>query len=984
VDHHTRPLPDQWYYNDVGGNRGFVLDESHATFAVSRPTASSYRVRLSSLLSGASSAFCGGWYAIGRDGSALPRFTPSAMLHPMICTPFQVRLVGVDIGVRGFTSPSNSPALSLGLELKGFTAGGAETLRWQATVASGAILKSATYPTNFSASISPAGIEDVGMISWILGGARVDDAIDVDCIRLLIDSPSLAPDVQAVVWPLSHLLYNYDESSGMVGDRSNFPDRAYENVTATAKLAKLLALAIHLGLVDPAQARAVIVNIATAILSRVPRGPAGVNQLLPHFTRNGGMERHPGSEWASGDTAYAILDLIVALHLTDDPGSRIADALNLLRSINWNALYAPDGCFYHGYGPDGTLLTSTWAGFGAETYGVLLASLVGGGPLGTISPPPTANGAGFIPHASYPIPLNGLDAWSNLWSSARASEASLQLGWYSNPSSLNAHMTNLSWFGLSAAEPPSGIGYEEYGIGGPSIPPNDGDHSIVTPHYAAMIAPLEPLASRKMWRALVDQGLMTPLNHAESIAVDPVTGDMTLNSLKGSWNLALEVEGWMLALPGTADLLLEAFRSIPELSEANEQIFPLRPLPLADWEADSHLPANKGGLRVHAHFAATEYLLEGVAFGQSNFVAVGANGQILRSDRGRTWLPIPSGVTNHLLDVTWGNGRFVAVGSHGTILVSPDGYAWQPVGAGITTNDLHAVAAQSNIWVIAGAQGTILRSTAPDAIWGKVPSGTTSNLHDVAFGAGEIVIAGEALFVSPDGLSWAELPSPLSPDEGFTGVAYGHGMYMGAVRRWMYGYSNGQVVYASTLPLIYVSPDARHWAVRPLPNWGLGDTYRGGFAGGAFVVLDDIVLGIGTEGTVSVEQWLFTSMDAGSWAPSRMILRWENGAPGDQLLNRGARLNAVAYGDGLLVAVGYRGLMLARIRPGLSLSQSPDGRPNRGLLFGGWGETCTVEVSSNLVHWAALLHTNIVDQPVPFVDPADVADRARFYRAVMP
>jgi hypothetical protein len=76
--------------------------------------------------------------------------------------------------------------------------------------------------------------------------------------------------------------------------------------------------------------------------------------------------------------------------------------------------------------------------------------------------------------------------------------------------------------------------------------------------------------------------------------------------------------------------------------------------------------------------------------------------------------------------------------------------------------------------------------------------------------------------------------------------------------------------------------------------------------------------------------------------------------------------------------------MLARIRPDLSLSQSPDGRPNRGLLFGSWGEACTVEASSNLVHWAALLHTNIVDQPVPFVDPADIANRARFYRAVMP
>ena len=63
--------------------------------------------------------------------------------------------------------------------------------------------------------------------------------------------------------------------------------------------------------------------------------------------------------------------------------------------------------------------------------------------------------------------------------------------------------------------------------------------------------------------------------------------------------------------------------------------------------------------------------LNGVAYGNGTFVAVGSNGTILTSRDGVSWTVRTSGTANTLYDVTYGNGLFVAVGVYGTILTSP-------------------------------------------------------------------------------------------------------------------------------------------------------------------------------------------------------------------------------------------------------------------------------------------------------------------------
>lgn len=63
-------------------------------------------------------------------------------------------------------------------------------------------------------------------------------------------------------------------------------------------------------------------------------------------------------------------------------------------------------------------------------------------------------------------------------------------------------------------------------------------------------------------------------------------------------------------------------------------------------------------------------ILEEVAFGNGQYVAVGWNGTILTSPNGSTWTPQVSGTTSILFNFTHGGGQFVAVGQGGTILTS--------------------------------------------------------------------------------------------------------------------------------------------------------------------------------------------------------------------------------------------------------------------------------------------------------------------------
>jgi hypothetical protein len=960
VDHHTRPLPGEapclWYYNDVGGDRGLIYDVTSGQFSISKPAETSYKIRVDGLLGASQWTSSGGWYALGRCKSNLPRLSPSALLHPMIMPRYQSKLTGVEVLVSGLESPSGRSDLSLRVELKGFGSSGQEILRWQNTWSGRAALLSTNYPASFFAELNPTNLSEIGMVLWILDRATTGDSIEVDAVRLRVESPNLPTEVEALLWSLSHLLYNYDEDSGMVGDRSNFPDRVDENITATAKLAKLLALGIELNVLDETRARAAVVKMADTLLVRVPRGPAGTNTLWPHFTRNGGTEKLPEVEWSSGDTAYAALDLMLALKLIGDPSNQLAQAETFLRSIDWEALRATNGGFYHGYASDGTLLPGIWHGFGAETLGVLLAAQVGG-VTGEMGPPPTDNGSGFILHAAYPIPLTGVDRWTNNWYELRANEVQAQLNWYFDPSHTNSYLAQRGWFGLSAAEPPRDCGgYEAYGIGGSVTAPNDGDHSVAVLHYSGMIAWLEPEPAKRMWESMRSFGLLSPMNNVESISVWPSTGATTNHSLRGSWNLALQTEGWMLSMPGGSAVLYDAFRSITNLADAYDVFFPPQPVPpdLAVF------PLGKCGVEIRSQTQLPNENLNGVVFGNAGFVAVGIGGRVLHSKDGRAWVPEYSGLTNNLNAVAFGDGQYVAVGNQGSILRSSDSFLWVLSASG-TTNHLNSVVHGSDKWLAVGDHGTALISA--DAVtWTSNYTGVSGQLLDASFGAGRFIVAGGVLLSSSNALDWTTFVATNSLDR-FMCASYGDGTFVALAYRVDPHY---------TSVIRFTSADGLDWIEHAgwlSEGWHLGRSWpwpRLKYVGGLFSLLNGGWVYVGNE--TYATQPLQTSWDGFAWDQIEFLLN-------------GMVLVDSAFGNGNFVAVGEKSLLRGVILPEFTWVDVSDGVFSAGLR----GEPSVVyeiQASTNLASWAAVTNASAAGGRVVLSEPVVQGTAQRFYRAI--
>jgi hypothetical protein len=586
IDDCNRPLPGEpptgWFYNCMGGDRGLIRDinDTNGTgvASYSKTNGTTYRGLLQRTIGSDLWEFFGFWQALGRPNSQKNQWNPAAVFHPLVRPEYQGQLVGADALVSRIVSPSGYSSLTLKLELKGYNNVGNEVVRASTNFVGRSTLTNGSFPRVFSLNVNPTNVGSVGLFNVILDVALPGDALDVDDLYLRVRVPELPPNIEPLLFSLAMLLNNYDDMTGMVQDRSNFPNGDFENVTATAKLAKLLALGVQNNLIEYSGGRTAVVQIATTLLTRVPRGPAG---LWPHFTKSGGTIRVNDTEWASGDTAYAILDLMVALQLIGDPVGQLPACQSFLNAINWAALYRPGQGYSHGFDSASQPLSGTWKGFGIETLGVQLAALAGGGPMGIMNPPPTDNGSGFILHAAYPIVPNGVDRWGNDWTTLRQTELAQQLAWYANPAHENPFLATNGLFGLSAAECPAGWDtnsaaiYQAYGMGGRYSGPNDGAHKIVAPHYLGMVSALAPAASSNMWARLKSMGLVSPMNMVESLAINRQTGAIeTVNFLKGSWNLGLFCEGWFMAQPGVSESLQQAVAAVPALSSAWNQLFP--------------------------------------------------------------------------------------------------------------------------------------------------------------------------------------------------------------------------------------------------------------------------------------------------------------------------------------------------------------------------------------------------------------------------
>jgi len=134
--------------------------------------------------------------------------------------------------------------------------------------------------------------------------------------------------------------------------------------------------------------------------------------------------------------------------------------------------------------------------------------------------------------------------------------------------------------------------------------------------------------------------------------------------------------------------------------------------------------------------------LNGVGNNGNVFVAVGVNGEMLRSPNGENYVGVTTTtVSTTLNDVTYADGKWIAVGAAGTIIKSTDdGQNWAVVSAG-GTFDLNKVGYANSVFVAVGQSGMVMNSV-DGTNWYKKFIGVGTDFAGLAFGDNKFVAAG--------------------------------------------------------------------------------------------------------------------------------------------------------------------------------------------------------------------------------------------------
>jgi hypothetical protein len=390
-------------------------------------------------------------------------------------------------------------------------------------------------------------------LNWFVSGPA-GGFVEVDQVTLEVEVPDLAPASRAFLWSYAALLANWTPATGLTRDRAHCPAGSFENVSASGMQAAAAAVAWRAGIVSLPAAQDIVTRTAQALLSLDNPACGGI---LPHFTIGGA----PAGEWSSLDTVIAWVAVIEAQQALGLPTSAAEQAFG---AIDWPGLVLPSGRLSHGYAlaDCATPLAADWSDFGTESWLANFGYAAGAGQVAQMTAtPPTRNGSGFIDELSWLLlPVPWQDRWGIGWAAYRAAAAQRQANYYA------AHACHgpRGLFGLSAAEVPDPAAvspatvYRPFGVGGLD-PPHDAvdGRKVVVPHEAGLVASLRLGEAAAMWASLEGMGLLSPLNHVESLLFEdePACGSVVWNDMKGSWNLALQALGWGRALLGPDDPL---------------------------------------------------------------------------------------------------------------------------------------------------------------------------------------------------------------------------------------------------------------------------------------------------------------------------------------------------------------------------------------------------------------------------------------------
>lgn len=189
--------------------------------------------------------------------------------------------------------------------------------------------------------------------------------------------------------------------------------------------------------------------------------------------------------------------------------------------------------------------------------------------------------------------------------------------------------------------------------------------------------------------------------------------------------------------------------------------------------------------------------LEGVAYGNSIFVAVGSGGRIISSPDGKIWTTRSSGVTNALLSVRFLNGAFYAVGID-KILRSTNGTSWSTVYTTTNQSYFSDIAYGGGVYLVVGYRSSIgisARSTdgtswASGVSWANAASAVT-------YYSGNFITVGRFEYVdtSTDGLTKTSAKSGTGQATDWSYDVF----YDSSVSRYVYAGLNNKIVTSTNL-----------------------------------------------------------------------------------------------------------------------------------------------------------------------------------------
>lgn len=498
--------------------------------------------------------WAGMWHSLERLGRLPDATLDFTRAYPEWIRPeYQPRLTAVRVRVKGEGQ--------LKLEIKG----SAQETLWQHTLS----VKTAEAEV-FSQTLPAESLRQAKWLNWI---AEPGADLLIDSLGFEVEEPAARPEERLFAVSYAKAARCYSPATGLVRDRAQTEDGAFDSLPATGLFLLATAGAAEQGMVDAAFARAALQRSLTTAAEL--RGPHG---LLPHFARRteGRYHIHPGTEYSTVDTAIYYHGALLAARVLG-AAELEAQVLEGIREVDFASLRDEEGYVLHGMKDDGTTrLVYRWRDWGGETALVLLLQAIAS--EGTLSPQMASNGrvhqgAGFIAEIqslffpdfsqSTPDALTGVD-----WLASRRQLYQDQQHYFCRTQPPEGYARRHGLFGLSAGEGAFGIGYH---VGGCDLP----DQTLLHLHYMVMAASLDPAPQEAAARftKLAELDLLPAWGLAENVFADGAEHLPLIAGLNAGFE-AVGAYHFLRHIQGGENAIYAAALSSPEVRRAMRVFYP--------------------------------------------------------------------------------------------------------------------------------------------------------------------------------------------------------------------------------------------------------------------------------------------------------------------------------------------------------------------------------------------------------------------------